>query len=503
MSTGIAHTPLATLLVMLVAVGCEDGMSGPEAVDLAVGTAASHAFSAWSDAADIEDALPGAHENFNTPAIEGCPFISRDGKSFFIASNRDGGEGGIDIWVSTRARRADPWGEPVNVGPPVNSEANDFCPTLARDGHTFYFVSTRDTDESCGGGDIYVTRIRNDGEFDEPRNLGCTVNSSANEFSPFPMPQSTTGPVLYFSSTRENGGVGGDLYMTESHGGVFGPAEPVSGVNSAFDDGHPNVRRDGLEIFFYSTRPGAGAQGGPDILMATRASTSDAWSTPVNLGPGVNSSASETRPSLSWDGTRLYFGSSRAGSSDIYVTTRSTTHSSAVAAPVSSRAEIARLLDELRARTAAWHDPEKAIEAGYTFDVGCVDERAVEGVSPADARGMGRHLVNLGLEFDGGQVDLLNPEIALYARNEGGELRLAALDYVVHEIDVPSPDDGGVAPVMPELGMPFHWSPAHGVWMFHLWLWWPNPHGMFADWNPTVPLCDCEVSPENGMCFPE
>lgn len=500
MSTGRPHAPLTLTLVALAAMGCRDGMLGPRsgADGSAAAPAAAHVASDWSPAVDIEDALPGAHENFNTPALEGCPFISRDGKTFFMASDRDGGEGSIDIWISTRASVAEPWGEPANPGPPINSDAADFCPTLARDGHTFYFVSTRDVDGSCGGGDIYVTRFRDDGRVDEPRNLGCAVNSAATEFSPFPLPQSTTGPVLYFSSTRPNGGVGGDLYMAESHGGAFASPAPVPGVNSEFDDGHPNVRRDGLEMFFYSARPGAGAQGGNDIHVATRASTSDAWSTPVNLGPDVNSAASETRPSLSWDGTRLYFGSSREGSSDIYVTTRDGV------SPGHGRSRIARLLNELRALSAKWHDPQKAIEDGYTFDVGCVDERAVEGVTAAEARGMGRHLVNLGLEFDGGHVDLMEPEIALYARSaESGELKLAGLDYVVHGSDVPSPDAGGEPPVMPELEQPFHWSPAHGVWMFHIWLWWDNPDGIFADWNPTVPLCDCELSPESPFCVPE
>lgn len=323
-------------LVAVLGVGCENLIQGPGSLDEDhhPGTVPSFGpvaagFSDWSTATSIGMAGPGAHDGFNTPDLEGCPFISRDGKKFFIASDRPGGEGSIDIWVSSRDHVDDPWGEPVNVGPPVNSPAADFCPTLARDGHTFYFVSTREVEGSCGGGDIYVTRLRSHGGFDEPENLGCTVNSEQNEFSPFPIAHSRTGPVLYFSSTRPRpggAGEGGDIYMAEIRGDGFGPPELVPGLNSLADDGHPNVRRDGLEIFFYSQRTDlADAQGGPDIYVATRASTSHAWSTPTNLGPDINSSASETRPSLSWDGTRLYFGSSRAGSSDIYVTTREAT----------------------------------------------------------------------------------------------------------------------------------------------------------------------------------
>jgi len=83
------------------------------------------------------------------------------------------------------------------------------------------------------------------------------------------------------------------------------------------------VRRDGLEIFFDSNRPGG--VGGLDIWTATRASTSDPWSTPTNPGSNVNSAANDLRASLSWDATTLYFGSTRAGgegSQDLYVTTR-------------------------------------------------------------------------------------------------------------------------------------------------------------------------------------
>jgi hypothetical protein len=289
--------------------------------------AASGDYGPWSAAVRVE--ATGADAAFNGPSLDGCPFISRDGKTFYMASNRPGGMGGIDIWVSTRASVDEPWGAPVNVGAPVNSAANDFCPTIARDGHLFYFVSNRAG--GCGGDDIYTTRLRPDG-WDPVENLGCGVNSSANEASPMPLPERAEGPVLYFSSNRAGGfspeaagAVVGDsdLYVSESHGGVFGPAELVAGANSAADDGQPNVRRDGLELFFFSTRPGGLGQA--DIYAATRATGRDAWSTPLNLGPNVNTAAAETRPSLSWDATTLYFGSTRPGgegSSDHYVTTR-------------------------------------------------------------------------------------------------------------------------------------------------------------------------------------
>lgn len=334
--------PVVALIVSSgVTLGCERVATGaghlatPDAPDSfrtatpGVGSAAvdaTFAFTGWGTAVRIEDAPAGAHPTFNTGSGEGCPFISRDGKSFYMASNRPGGLGGLDIWVSTRARTDDPWGKPTNLGQPVNSPDDDFCPTLARDGHTFYFVSTRQVGvqgtDWCGGGDIYVTRLRDGHGYEEPRNLGCDVNSADNEFSPFPLPEAGSGPVLYFSSQRPGLGTGGDLYMSESHGGTFGPARLVPGVNSAFDDGQPNVRRDGLELFFYSNRPDVSAPGGNDIYVATRASVRDPWSAPVNLGANVNSAASETRPSLSWDGGTLYFGSTRDGSGDIYVATR-------------------------------------------------------------------------------------------------------------------------------------------------------------------------------------
>ena len=92
-------------------------------------------------------------------------------------------------------------------------------------------------------------------------------------------------------------------------------------------DIQPNVRRDGREIVFASNRGGAGASGGQDIWVATRKSVNGPWSAPVNLGGAVNTAANETRPSLSWAATKLYFGRAPGlpVTADIWVTTREKT----------------------------------------------------------------------------------------------------------------------------------------------------------------------------------
>jgi Tol biopolymer transport system component len=312
--------------------------AGPNHDEIGTVFAREVSYTPWTSAISAEQ-ISGTSTAFNTVSLDGCPFISPDGKKFFMASNRAGGLGGIDIWVATREKTDDPWGAPVNVGAPVNSTANDFCPTIARDGHTFFFVSNRAGTGTCGGDDIYVTRLGDDGTFEAPTNLGCAVNSAGNEAGPSQLTEPGSGPVLYFSSNRAGGfsaeapgAVTGDadIYRSEWVGGSYAGAVLVPGVNSAENDIQPNLQRDGVEMYFASNRTGVagttGTLGGNDIFVATRASAHEPWRTPMNLGGSVNTSvADETRPSLSWDALTLYFGSNRPGGegvSDIYVTTR-------------------------------------------------------------------------------------------------------------------------------------------------------------------------------------
>jgi WD40-like Beta Propeller Repeat len=282
-------------------------------------------FSAWSAPTNLGPVI-------NTTALEGCPAISRDGLSLYFASNRIGGEGGLDLYVSHRESLIDPWASPVNLGAALNTASNEFCPTLSTDGHLLFFASNRSG--GCGGIDIYVSRRQDksqdfgDGGWRPPQNLGCTVNSSKDDFGPNYFEVNAAG-ILYFNSNRDSGAGGQDIYAaTRGADDSFGMPSfdlpmPVFALNTASNDQQPSVRRDGLEVISTSDRPGG--LGGFDLWVATRASTSDPWSTPQNLGAPINSVAADQRPAISWDGTELYFGSTRLGGlgdQDLYVSTR-------------------------------------------------------------------------------------------------------------------------------------------------------------------------------------
>jgi hypothetical protein len=263
-------------------------------------------FGEWSAPVSAE---VGSDPSLNGPFNDGCPILSPDGLSLYMATNRPGGPGGLDIWVARRATTTSGWGAPEPLPGPVNTADNEYCPTPVRGKRLFFVRAPAGT----MNGDILLTREHKDG-FDDPTVLGPEINGPAQEWSPSYFEDDAGNEVLYFSSTRAGTQ---DIYESVN----FGPAHPVSELNTAFDDARPNVSRTGREIVFDSTRPGT--LGGPDIWTASRGSTSEPWGAPEHLTQ-LNSSATESRASLSWDGTFMLFGSTRPGegSADIYVTTR-------------------------------------------------------------------------------------------------------------------------------------------------------------------------------------
>jgi Tol biopolymer transport system component len=276
-------------------------------------------FSAWSSPSNIGPPV-------NTPFAEQGPAISKDGLSlYFQCLSCPGGYGNVDIWVSERASIDDPWGPPQNLGPAINTAANDGSPALSSDGRRLFFDSDRTG--GVGGFDIYVARRRHKRDnlgWQTAVNLGSGVNTTANEqgaeylrsdenqaAGDFEDDANETA-TLYFASDRVGGPGLSDIYaIALNSDDTFGVPMLAEGINTQARESGPGIRRDGLELFFVSDR--AGGFGGVDLWVATRASTSDPWSTPANMGQPINSEKNEGGPALSFDGTSLYFHSPRTG----------------------------------------------------------------------------------------------------------------------------------------------------------------------------------------------
>ena len=213
----------------------------------------------------------------NSSAEECFPSISADGLSLYFVSSRTGGVAGRDIWVTTRETTDDPWGTPVNLGPTINSPVSDGGVSISSDGLSLYFSSMRPG--GYGDGDCWVTtRETIHSEWGTPMNLGPTVNSSADECY---TSISADGLALYFNSNR-GGGVGGyDLWVTRRetiHDPWGTPVNVGTTVNSSSADAQPGISADGRMLFFVSDR--SGGYGQIDIWVTRRATTDDPWGEP-------------------------------------------------------------------------------------------------------------------------------------------------------------------------------------------------------------------------------
>ena len=247
----------------------------------------------------------------NSSAREFNASISADGLSLFFISNRPGGVGGLDIWVTTRETTDDPWGTPVNLGPTINSPVGEWGVSISSDGLSLYLDAPQ-----SGGSFKYdlcvATRATTDDDWGNPVNLGPTVNSSADDYSPS---ISADDLSLYFTSGGGRGGYGRyDLWVTTRetiHDPWGTPVNLGPTVNSSAFDTDPGISADGRMLFFASDR--SGGYGSNDIWVTRRATTDDPWGEPVNLGSTVNSSPWNDYPNVSADGSTLFFRASLSG----------------------------------------------------------------------------------------------------------------------------------------------------------------------------------------------
>lgn len=281
-----------------------------------VASAAADRFSDWSVPVNLGPVI-------NSPFTDFTPELSRDGLSLYFSSNRPGGFGLTDLYVARRAGPHQPWGQPVNLGGVINTPATEAAPHLSRDGHQLYFATRRPG--GLGAADIWVSwrsDPNDDFAWEAPVNLGPGVNSSGFEGG-----MTLRLPELYVASDRADPGPDHPLAIYLSvlgPNGAFGPAVLVTELSSTGNDLRPTIRFDGRELFLSSARDGSTA-GSQDIWVATRSAFGVPWTTPVNLGPPVNTEYNEVQPSLSADGRILLFASDRPGGSggaDLYMATR-------------------------------------------------------------------------------------------------------------------------------------------------------------------------------------
>ena len=243
----------------------------------------------------------------NSADQEGSPNISADGLELYFNSNRPGGSGGADIWVSKRATTDDEWGEAVNLGPIANSAANEIAPSISADGLALYFCDWGvPRPGGFGKSDLWVTtRATKDDPWEEPVNLGPMVNSSEQDGTPV---ISANGLELHFESDRPGGFGSDDILVTKRATTEDDWGEPVnlgSTINTAEWEHCPNISSDGLTLFFDLAIPGY-------LIVTTRATPDADWSEPVNLG---NEESDHYASSISADGTTLYFASKHPGGS--------------------------------------------------------------------------------------------------------------------------------------------------------------------------------------------
>lgn len=183
--------------------------------------------------------------------LEVEPLLSPDGKQLYIMSNRPGGKGGHDIWVSELIEGN--WTTPKNLDGPMNSAYSDHCLYFAGDDWEIaYWTSTRPG--GFGGNDIWTSE-KVDGVWQAAVNLGPNVNSAASEHHSLPSPD---GNSLYVTTTRDDGFGGEDIFVTTRDGnGNWSELTNLGAqVNSDQHDRCPAFSPDFKTFFFDSERSG-------------------------------------------------------------------------------------------------------------------------------------------------------------------------------------------------------------------------------------------------------
>jgi outer membrane protein OmpA-like peptidoglycan-associated protein len=149
----------------------------------------------------------GLGKNVNTKGAERSVSMTADGRTIYFTSNREGGMGGLDIYMSKKDKKGK-WGEAVNLGKPVNTEFDDDAPFIHPDGKSLYFSS--EGHAGMGMFDIYKTSLQPDGKWTQPENMGYPINTADDDIY---FVLSADNKHGYYASEREGGLGDADIYL--------------------------------------------------------------------------------------------------------------------------------------------------------------------------------------------------------------------------------------------------------------------------------------------------
>ncbi|MBC8350450.1 MAG: PD40 domain-containing protein [Planctomycetes bacterium] len=221
----------------------------------------------------------------NSELDDAGAFVTVDDAQVFFHSDRPGGSGGFDLYVSER--QGDDWGPPRNLGSKINTRAHEYDAALSAAGQTLYFASNRTESMSRRAGD----------------------DATGDDESPGS--QTARG---HFGMSHL------DLYVAhrDRTDGPWPSAQPLTDLNrSDSDENSPFLSPDGVHLYFASNRaPPESGERDLDIYAARR--VGNRFDPPENIGTPINTSADETQPALSPEGFTLLFSSDRAGADAVY-----------------------------------------------------------------------------------------------------------------------------------------------------------------------------------------
>jgi outer membrane protein OmpA-like peptidoglycan-associated protein len=257
----------------------------------------------------------------NTEHSETYPIISSDGKVLYFARSGDplniGDSKKTDIWYSTM--NADgTWATAKNIGPPLNNDGNNFVSSTTPDVNTLLLANVYNEDGSSKGNGVSIVKKEANG-WPVPKEVKIKEFQNLHQYTSYFLTGDGNTMLMGIQMLETFGKM--DLYVSfkQSDGSFSKPLNLGSTINTFQEEATPFLAADGKTLYFSSN--GIIGYGGYDIFMSRRLdNTWTNWSTPINLGPNINTSAGDLGFSVpaSGDIAYTYAWSSYETVSDIY-----------------------------------------------------------------------------------------------------------------------------------------------------------------------------------------